>query len=167
MNFPAHRPRVSAVLLCLALVAPAMAHDQKHEPAGNVAPAEAFGQPGIAKNVTRTIAIMTTDAMRFAPDSLSFRRGETVRLHVTNTGKLEHEFVLGTQAEIDEHAEMMRRMPGMVHADASSARVKPGQSADIVWQFSRTGQFLYACLIPGHREAGMTGRVTVTEPAKR
>lgn len=167
MKFPVQGLRVSAVLLATALVSPAFGHDQKHEMAGMAAPAEAFGQPGIAKNATRTIAVTMTDAMRFSPDSLNFRRGETVRLHVINTGKLEHEFVLGTQAEIDEHAKLMRQMPGMVHADASSARVKPGQSADIVWQFSRAGKFLYACLIPGHREAGMLGHVTVTEPAKR
>lgn len=167
MNFPAQGLRVSALLLSAALAAPVFAHDQKHEMAGMATPAEAFGQPGVAKNVTRTIAIAMTDAMRFNPDSLTFQRGETVRLRIANTGKLEHEFVLGTQAEIDEHAKLMRQMPGMVHADASSARVKPGQSADIVWQFSRTGKFLYACLIPGHREAGMSGRVTVTEPAKR
>ncbi len=140
-----------------------------HEPAQD---ATAFGRPGAAKDVARTFTITLSDSMRFIPAALSVRRGETVRLHLVNTGKLPHEFVLGTQAEIDEHAEMMRRMPAMVHADASSVRVAPGHAADIVWQFTKPGVFPYACLIPGHREAGMQGRVSVSAtataaPAKR
>jgi len=58
-------------------------------------------------------------------------------------------------------------MPGMVHADASSASVAPGKSADIVWKFSAPGKFLYACLVPGHHEAGMEGAVTVAARVKR
>jgi len=74
---------------------------------------------------------------------------------------------LGSKEEIDEHAAMMRAMPDMVHTDASSARVGPGKTADIIWQFGEPGKFLYACLIAGHREAGMQGTVTVTAPVKK
>jgi uncharacterized cupredoxin-like copper-binding protein len=136
----------------------AFAHDEAHR-------ATAFGRPGEARAVTRTVTVTLTDAMRFSPAALSVRRGETLRLHIVNTGKLPHEFMLGTQAEIDEHAEMMRRMPNMVHADASSVRVQAGKSADLLWQFSESGVFLYACLVPAHWEAGMQGRVTVIAAA--
>ena len=126
-----------------------------------------FGQPGTSKSVTDTIAINLTDAMRFSPDTVAIHHGNTVRFRITNIGKLPHEFVLGTQAEIKEHAEMMRRMPGMVHTDASSVRVAPGKTADIIWKFSRSGKFFYACLLPGHWEAGMQGTVIVSDPVKR
>ncbi len=128
---------------------------------------EAFGKAGDAKAVTRTIAIHSTDAMRFDPNSLAIKQGETVRLRITNDGALPHEFVLGTRAEIDEHAKAMRQMPNMTHTDPNAVRIAPGQTAELIWTFSQAGSFLYACLIPGHWEAGMQGTVTVAAPAKR
>lgn len=90
-----------------------------------------------------------------------------MRLHIVNDGKLAHEFVLGTRQEIDEHARMMRKMPDMDHHDPGAVRLAPGQSADLLWQFDRAGEFAYACLIPGHREAGMRGKVVVQLNAER
>ena len=104
----------------------ASAHDPAH-----AAVAESFGHPGKANAITRTVAIAMNDTMRFDPAMLSVKQGETLRLRIRNDGKLPHEFVLGTPAEIDEHAAMMRAMPNMVHTDASSVRVAPGQSAEI------------------------------------
>jgi uncharacterized cupredoxin-like copper-binding protein len=171
MRIPTGRWLVLGLFASVAFTASmASAHEEKHEKsdpahaAGTAA--ESFGQPGVAKQVSRTIVISMTDAMRFTPASLSFRQGETVRLRIVNVGKLPHEFVLGSKAEIDEHAQMMRQMPEMVHSDPGSARVAPGKSVDIIWQFSRRGQFFYACLVPGHREAGMLGQVSVAGPVK-
>jgi uncharacterized cupredoxin-like copper-binding protein len=168
---------VSTLMLC-ALVIPmaiavraAWAHDENprdQSTAHPVAPHDAsFGRPGVTKDVTRAVFIHMSDAMRFTPDSLAFKQGETVRLRIINDGKLPHEFVFGTQREIDEHAQMMLRMPTMMHTDASSVRVAPGMSADIVWKFSQPGKFLYACLVPGHKEAGMHGIVMVVCSVKR
>lgn len=155
----------SALAISLGLSA-AWAHTE-HAAAGPATNEEAFGRPGVAKDVGRSVAIRTTDAMRFEPASLAVKQGETLRLRIHNDGRLPHEFVLGTREEITEHAEMMRKMPGMIHADANSVRVAPGQDGEIVWTFSKAGKFLYACLIPGHWEAGMQGQVTVTSPAKK
>ncbi len=158
-------------IAAISCVMTATAHDDKHHPSvaasSSEAQTEPFGQPGSPKNVSQTVAISLTDAMRFTPSALNFKRGDTVRLHITNSGKAAHEFVLGTKEEIAEHAAMMRQMPDMVHADASSVRLAPGRTADIVWQFSNAGKFFFACLIPGHWEAGMQGSVTVTEPARK
>lgn len=122
----------------------------------------AFGRQGMTKEVTRTIDISMSDMMRFTPDSLNVKLGETVRLRIKNNGKIPHEFVLGTKAEISEHAELMKQNPEMEHADANSARVAPGKTGEVIWQFTKPGKFLYACLIPGHWDAGMQGSVTVT-----
>lgn len=127
-----------------------------------VAEESEIGRQGITKDVTRTIEVSMSDMMRFTPDSLNIKQGETVRLRIKNNGKIPHEFVLGTKAEISEHAELMKKNPEMEHADASSARVAPGKTAEIIWQFTKPGKFLYACLIPGHWDAGMQGSVTVT-----
>jgi uncharacterized cupredoxin-like copper-binding protein len=102
-----------------------------------------------------------SDAMRFTPATLAFKKGETVRFIVTNSGKLLHEMVLGTPADLASHAQMMRNSPGMQHAQANLAHVPPGKSGTIVWQFNRSGEFNFACLQPGHFEAGMVGKVAV------
>jgi len=120
-----------------------------------------FGEPGKAAEVQRTLDITMGDNMRFVPDRLDIKQGETVRIRLKNTGSMAHEFVLGTDAGIAEHAEMMKKMPDMRHVDASSARAEPGQTVEIIWQFSEAGNFVFACLIPGHFEAGMRGTVVV------
>lgn len=122
-----------------------------------------FGKPGNASAVTRTIEVSMGDDMRFKPDKINIKQGETIRFTLKNTGTMPHEMVLGTVDEIREHAEMMKQMPNMQHADPNMVRVQPGQSGEIVWNFDLAGDFQYACLIPGHREAGMTGTIQVTE----
>jgi uncharacterized cupredoxin-like copper-binding protein len=117
------------------------------------------GSPG---KVTRTIALRMTDAMRFEPDRIEVRQGDTIRLRVANRGRLLHEIVLGTSQALDAHAELMKKYPGMEHDEAHMAHVPAGRKGEIVWTFNRTGEFAYACLIPGHFEAGMVGKILVT-----
>ena len=124
---------------------------------------KAWGIAGDAKNAQRTITLNMTDDMRFAPSHFSVKKGETLNLRVVNKGQVMHEMVLGTQASLDEHAQMMLKYPGMEHAEPYMAHVAPGKSEDLVWSFNRAGNFDFACLIAGHYQAGMTGRFTVTE----
>jgi uncharacterized cupredoxin-like copper-binding protein len=120
-----------------------------------------FGQEGNPRKVMKIIKVDMTDDMRFTPANVTVKRGETVRFVVRNDGKVLHEMVLGTMQAIKEHAELMKKFPGMEHADANMAHVKPGKSGEIVWQFTKAGEFQFACLQPGHYEAGMVGRVVV------
>ena len=122
-----------------------------------------FGQTGEPRKATRTVKVDMSDAMRFTPAEISVKRGETVRFVVTNSGKQMHEMVLGTMKELKEHAEMMKKHPGMEHDEPYMAHVQPGKKAEIVWQFTKPGEFHYGCLIPGHFEAGMIGKVVVTK----
>lgn len=119
------------------------------------------GKPGDPAKVTRTIEITGSDSMRYTPSEITVKRGETVRFVVKNTGKIIHELVLGTIKELKEHAELMRKYPGMEHDEPNMANVRPGETRAIVWQFTRTGTVDFACTIPGHLEAGMTGRIKV------
>ena len=123
--------------------------------------AAAIGMPGNPGDVTRSIEVEMSDAMRFKPDSISVKRGETIRFIVRNTGNLEHEMVLGTIDELKGHAEMMRKSPEMEHADPNMVSVEPGKTGELIWQFTRDGTFDFACLEPGHFEAGMVGRILV------
>ena len=120
-----------------------------------------IGKPGDAKNVSRTIPVKLLDSMRFDPGAITVKQGETVRFLISNGGGVEHEFVLGDKTDIEAHAEMMRQMPGMTHNDANMIRLAPGKSGEIIWTFNKPGKFLYACLVPGHWEAGMQGTLTV------
>ena len=120
----------------------------------------AAGRPGDPAKVSRTIEVTMTD-MRFTPDRIRVKAGETVRLFFRNGGNLPHEFVLGSSEELKEHAAMMRVQPDMKHADPNTASVGPGKVGGLVWQFDRSGTVDFACLVPGHFEAGMVGRIEV------
>ncbi|PLC52747.1 hypothetical protein CR155_16885 [Pollutimonas nitritireducens] len=121
----------------------------------------AVGQPGDAAKVTRTIELVMDDTMRFSPSQFNVKPGETVRFFMKNNGKIPHEMVIGSVAELKEHAAMMQKMPGMKHAEPNMITVNPGQKGGIVWQFPQTGTVDFACLLPGHMEAGMIGKVKV------
>jgi uncharacterized cupredoxin-like copper-binding protein len=121
----------------------------------------AFGQPGDPAKVSRSIAIDMNDTMRYNPAWIGVKRGETIRFVVKNSGQLKHEIVLGTVKELREHAALMRKFPEMEHADPNQLAVDPGKTAELIWQFTKSGTFDFACLQPGHYEAGMHGKVAV------
>jgi len=102
--------------------------------------AAAMGKPGDAKaRGIRTVEITMTDRMRFQPETLTVRRGETIRFVVRNTGELRHELVLGTPAELKEHAALMQKFPEMEHDEPNGVVVEPGQTGSLVWRFTRAG----------------------------
>jgi uncharacterized cupredoxin-like copper-binding protein len=122
---------------------------------------KAWGIAGEATRASRTIEVGMSDSMRFSPDRIDVRRGETVRLVFRNQGKLMHEFVIGTKKELDEHAALMIKFPTMEHDEPYMAHVAPGETGEIVWHFNRAGEFDFACLIAGHYQAGMVGKIFV------
>ena len=132
-----------------------MAAMEKH------ASASMTGKPGDPAKVTRTIEVSLDDTMRFTPDTLSVKAGETIRFFVRNTGRMPHEMVIGSLDDLKAHADMMRAMPDMAHASPNMVSLKPGQRGGLVWQFDQPGSVDFACLVPGHLEAGMTGKVRV------
>ena len=162
--------RVFAALLAASVLfgGNAFAHGDKHarKEAKPISTEEkAFGREGDPKKVSRTVKIDMSDRMRFNPAQLTVRQGDTVRFEVKNSGKMMHELVLGTMRDLKEHAELMRKHPGMEHDEPYMAHVAPGKTETIVWQFTKAGEFNYGCLVAGHFEAGMSGKLTVT-PAK-
>ncbi|MEK8029748.1 cupredoxin family protein [Ideonella sp. DXS29W] len=155
-----------AVAAWLAPLAPAQAHgNEDHAAPRSYDPRQvddtAFGREGDPKKVVRTIRVDMADSMRFTPAQVTIKRGQTVRFVVHNGGKVLHEMVLGTVEALKEHAELMKKFPDMEHADPNMAHVKPGATGEIVWQFTQAGRFQFACLQPGHFEAGMVGSVDV------
>ena len=165
-----HSRRATALTVAgaaVALATLAHAHGEKGHQAGtqkfDASKVEdtPFGRQGDPSKATRTIRIDMNDTMRFTPADITVRRGETVKLVATNKGQVLHEMVLGTAEELKKHAEVMKKFPDMEHDEPHMAHVKPGKTGEIVWQFTKPGEFRFACLIPGHFDAGMVGSVTV------
>ena len=157
------------VLLPLTSLAPlARAHGEKAHgsPAPVIREQKPWGIGAAPQEATRTIDIIMTDDMRFTPSHIDVREGETLRLRAINQGKVLHEIVLGTLPELQAHAEMMRRHPNMAHDEPYMAHVPHGRRGEITWTFNRPGDFEFACLIPGHFDAGMRGTIRVAPKNK-
>jgi P-type Cu+ transporter len=118
---------------------------------------------GPAKPPDRTIAITATDGLRFVPGTITVRSGETVAFVVTNTGRLPHEFVIGTAAVQDRHEREMASGMHMTMGDeaAFSLDVPAGRTGTLVYTFRTPGALLYGCHVPGHYPGGMRGTITV------
>jgi len=158
----------TAVMASMTLASvSAFAHGDKHADQGKkeakaISTEEKdFGREGDPKKATRTVRVDMSDKMRFTPASLAIKQGETVKFVVRNSGKTMHEMVIGTAKELKDHADMMKKHPTMEHDEPYMAHVPPGKTETIIWQFTKAGEFNYGCLIPGHFEAGMVGRLTV------
>jgi uncharacterized cupredoxin-like copper-binding protein len=136
---------------------------QGHDMSGmqDDAHASLAGKPGDPARVSRTVKVTMDDSMRYSPNKIDVKAGETIRFFVRNTGKIQHEMVIASMDELREHAELMRKMPGMEHAEPNMITLKSGQSGGIVWQFDKPGTVDFACLMPGHMEAGMVGKMMV------
>ena len=126
--------------------------------------AYAAGEPGDPKKPARIVKVLMIEKgkkMLFEPDRIEIKRGEQIRFQLHNDGIENHEFVLATRAENRKHAEAMKKNPHMEHADPNSKTLAPFNSGEILWRFTKRGEFEFACLIPGHLEAGMHGKVIV------
>jgi uncharacterized cupredoxin-like copper-binding protein len=122
---------------------------------------QVWGIAGEPQAAQRTVEFRMLDSMRFVPDRIEARLGETIRFKVRNTGQVMHEFVIGTPAQNAEHAELMTKFPNMEHDEPYMVHVAPGKTGQVVWTFNRPGEFEFACLIAGHHSAGMKGAILV------
>lgn len=124
----------------------------------------AYGKPGDPKKPARIVQVRMGEGdgkMFFAPPIVEIKKGEQVRFKLLNGGELDHELVIATLEENLKHAIEMKKNPDMEHDDANAKRLAPKKAGDIVWHFTKAGEFDFSCLIPGHREAGMTGKIIV------
>ena len=165
-----HLKSIAAGLMLAALASASFAHEAHDKPkpkgAAELAPEQKpWGIAGKAAAVKRTIDIAMADDMTFTPSVIEVREGDTVRLRLKNRGKELHELVLGTTAEIEAHAAMMKKFPDMEHDDPWMVHVSAGKTGSMVWTFNRAGDFDFACLVKDHYELGMAGRVRVLPAA--
>lgn len=139
----------------VAAPAPTYAHEGEHFSAGEP------GNPNKPFRVVQVTMHEGNGTMSFSPATLEVKRGEQIKFVITNGGALAHEFILANEKANLKHAELMKKYPDMEHDDPNGKTVQPNAHNEILWLFSKSGTFEYACLIPGHREAGMIGKITV------
>jgi uncharacterized cupredoxin-like copper-binding protein len=152
---------MNKMLLILILgTLPAVALAAGQHAGGHHDDATVYGEPGKATEVSRVIEV-EANGMRYTPAAITVRRGETIKFVVKGTDKMPHEFVLGDAKSLKEHAEVMRRHPDMEHDDPNMVKMGPGGTGTLIWKFSQAGTVEFACLIPGHYEAGMKGSIRV------
>jgi uncharacterized cupredoxin-like copper-binding protein len=120
-----------------------------------------WGIAGSAKSAKRTVSITMMDTMRFSPEKIKVKQGDTLKFAIHNSGITQHEFVIGTKQELDAHAALMQKFPNMEHSEPYMSHVPPGKTGSIVWTFNKAGKFNFACLIAGHYQSGMVGNITV------
>ena len=166
--FRRHLIRIAVLPFALAAV-PVLAlqaHSHDSKPASAQKAQAAWGIAAEARAATRTITIDMSDAMRFTPASIEVKQGEVIRFDVANSGKLPHEMVIGTRKALEEHAAQMAKAPHAQHDATGMVNVAPGRKGEFTWHFNRVGEFDFACLVPGHLQAGMAGRIKVV-PARQ
>ncbi len=148
----------SAAILATDIAMPVLA--SAHEDHGRFS----AGQPGDPRKPARVVQIKMFEGsgkMGFEPARVEVRRGEQVRFVLQNDGEEDHEFVLATVTENRKHAEVMKKHPDMEHDDPNAKRLMPHGNSELVWRFTKRGEFEFACLIPGHYDKGMFGKVIV------
>jgi uncharacterized cupredoxin-like copper-binding protein len=154
-NFMPSAPALLGALLLLLASASLQAHE-----AGKFS----AGEPGNPKRPFKTVEVSMHEGdgkMYYTPERLEVKRGEQIKFVIKNAGLLAHEFVVADTKDNLKHAALMQKYPDMEHDDPNGKTLQPNAKAELLWRFSKRGEFEFACLIPGHREAGMTGKIIV------
>lgn len=125
---------------------------------------------------SRTIDIKMMDSMRFEPSNIAVKKGETIRFRLHNAGNVPHEMMIGSGKDLAAHAEQMKQMSAGGHGSGHGghhghmpeghsgpmgAMLGAGERGEFTYTFDQAGAVDFACLIPGHFEAGMVGKLEV------
>ena len=113
---------------------------------------------------------ITLDAeeWRFEPSIVEVPMGHRVKLTLVNDGRVEHDVeIAGVPAEnieVMDGVERHERLGGGLHHEGVvAAHAEPGTTATVMFTVTEAGEYDFACTIPGHKEAGMVGKLVVTE----
>lgn len=131
------------------------------EDTGGHAEEFSFGMPADPADADRVVDVQMIDPFEFDPAQIEVVAGETVTFRVTNTGALDHEFVIGDEATQDEHETMMDDGEMGTQDEPNELALAGGESGELTWTFADAGSLLFGCHVPGHYDAGMVGTLEV------
>ncbi|MEZ9504936.1 cupredoxin family protein [Vibrio sp. 10N.286.51.B11] len=120
------------------------------------------GMPATGAKPDKVVHVLLSDDMKITfKNKVEIEPNDVVQFVVMNTGKIDHEFSIGSAAEQLEHREMMKNMGNHAHDSGSTVTVKPGKAKQLLWHFHGDNNVELACNIPGHAEAGMVKSLTL------
>ncbi len=110
---------------------------------------------GGASGPTAEISADMSDLM-FTPANFEVPAGATVTLKLTNSGAVEHNFVILKQGAVYTTGADIK--PEDIIIDAKLAA---GESGEFTFKIDEAGEYTVVCNVPGHLEAGMVGKLVV------
>ncbi|MEZ8437607.1 cupredoxin family protein [Vibrio splendidus] len=120
------------------------------------------GMPATGAKPDKVVHVLLSDDMKITfKNTVDIEPNDVVQFVVMNTGKIDHEFSIGSASEQLEHREMMKNMGNHAHDSGSTVTVKPGKAKQLLWHFHGDNNVEFACNIPGHAEAGMVKSLTL------
>ncbi|CAH8206985.1 copper-resistant cuproprotein CopI [Vibrio aestuarianus] len=118
------------------------------------------GMPAKGAKPDKVVHVLLSDDMTITfKKAVKIEPNDVVQFVVMNTGKIEHEFSIGSAAEQLKRREMMRQMDGKTHHSENVVLVEPGKAKQLLWHFHGDKNIEFACNIPGHAEAGMVKKI--------
>ncbi len=112
-----------------------------------------------------TVNVVEGRTWRYEPATLEIAVGQRVRLTYVNDGKAEHDLeILGLPASNVEREGSVAHdvsLGGGHDDDVVAAHAMPGTTAVVLFTPTQSGEYEFICTLPGHREAGMVGRIIV------
>ena len=110
--------------------------------------ASAIPVASVAKAATE-VRVVATD-LKFTPPTIQAKVGQPIKIVLENKGAIEHDIAFPT---------LKADQPGA----SLKALAKPGQTATLEFTPTAKGSYEYICTIPGHKEAGMKGKINVVD----
>lgn len=112
----------------------------------------------------REVSVMMRD-IAFEPEVIEVRLGETVRLDFQNSGAFAHDFSVDSMPMGRMEMTGGTSVGGHGGHGAGAAMhmaLAAGEHGMIEFEATETGEYVYYCNEPGHREAGMHGILRVS-----
>lgn len=120
------------------------------------------GMPAAGAKPTKVVHVLLSDDMKIRfKKEVTIETNDVVQFVIMNTGKIDHEFSIGSASEQIEHREMMKAMGNHAHDSGNAVTVKPGKAKQLLWHFHGEKNVELACNIPGHAESGMIKKMTL------
>jgi uncharacterized cupredoxin-like copper-binding protein len=91
------------------------------------------------------VTLKTDNTFKYDVTTITAKAGQPVNVTLENSGALEHSFL------VDE-------------LGVNSGTIAPGQTGTVSFTLTQAGTYTFYCNVAGHKEGGMVGTLTVTEP---
>jgi azurin len=131
--------------------------------------------PRAQERTVRTVAVQASDSMRFTPDRLTARPGESLHVVLKDVGTvpkaaMAHNFVLlkkGADPKAFADKSATSRDSDFIapalkdQVLAATKLVGPGETTDTTFQAPAAGTYTFICSFPGHYASGMKGTLVV------